>query len=161
MHKGRTYPYHPHQYATEGWFWPGLCPWKIKVALVGSTDPPWNVAAHGWSTISEPGVVSADGTRIEWTILDYGGAGLYKLNIDAICDKSAIPFECLFTGVLFQGLVFYGFAISHRTYPQRTFGQSGFDHYRVPGNPFEFPGPPILIAPATYAEGGSPWTGPG
>jgi len=161
MHKGRLYPYHTFQYATEGWFWPGLCPWKVKVTRVGSMAPPWDVVDPGYNQISQAGV-EVGAKTLSWFVPGVPSSGGYDFLIRAYRSIDGPDYEPTISIEMQASGTPVAMARARRPYPQRSFGVSGMDEWAYLPFPIWFtPGPPIMVQPATYAEGGSPWVGPG
>jgi len=162
MHKGRTYPYLPEYFCVPGFFWPGFVPWKIKlVATSASKPPPWSAIPLNYVGISGSGEPDSTANEVQWILDNTGLPFGYDFDFTAGPD--------LITGsggiAMILNLNYLGNRISQAwdilPFPQYRFGINGFANITPPPPPPFTTGLNMVVSVANYAEGGSPWHGPG
>ena len=157
-HRGRTYPYHPDLYATEAWFWPGFCPWKLYGEATAELFPPWVLIPPTWTGVSEAGVTSTD-----YKVISYRFS--IPLTVPPLYFKVSMQLRGLRPDRKAHWKIFlpdpgphYAVAWLNQSYPQRVVSCGGFPFF-LPAPPYTpDTGPALMFRPATYAEGGSPWS---
>lgn len=157
MHRGMAYPYHPSYWSTTAWFWPGFVPWKMRMYIQGPQEAPWDAVLFNTWCVSEPGAPSADFSNIAYQfVYPPPVAPIYFALILDQVEGTGVKKARWRMSIGQQGN-WWSQAFAFQTFPQREVKLEGFE-YSVPVPPFtSVAGPSILLRPATYAEGGSPW----
>lgn len=160
MHKGRTYPFHPTFWSTEGWFWPGFVPWK----LLGCATPPfngaWNNIPIGWTGLSFEGQPSDDRTSILYQFIVKPGVPVYRLWVIMELEDVGHVKRCKWTVLLRRATLNIQSAECRQEFPQRQVLTSLADEWcSVEGYPSD-PPPLFTFQPANYGQGGDPWPPP-
>jgi len=157
MHRGRPYPYHKTYWATEAWFWPGFVPHKMHLEMgVGAVEP-WNVIPQGHKAVSEVGT-HADPPKIMRYHYDLETEPQAKL--DVYLDKFEFGgrWYARWRAVLeVYGIVYTATATALQAYPQLVVSIDRFDESYDVLHGFVVPGPPLILRPATYVQGGDPY----
>lgn len=158
MHKGRRYPFHPTFWVLWNYFWPGFMPWKMNWSAGGLFDafitftgnPPYPV-------ISDPGEIIDPGhIRYTWPVTWPALCDSFALDIYSelrFVDQRWVTWhaQCFLSSVLVQE----GFlSVNEPQYSPQIEGewqQALSDHFEpVTGD--------LVFFPATYKQGGSPWS---
>lgn len=157
MHKGRPYPYHPSYWATEGWFYRGFMPWRMKLTVTSAMVNPWDCLPIGYTAISDPGVPSLDSKVIYYDWIEIGLFFPVNFRLTAKKETLAGSDICSWRGDMrfHDGQHVAGF--ESQVYPQRVV-YLNFMRIVVPVPVTDF-GSNIcmMFEPASYEEGGSPW----
>jgi hypothetical protein len=158
MHRGNPYPYHPTYWATEAWFFPGYVPWKLRLAFYPNNPPPWLLFPFGQSYVTEAGVVDDPADTIAYTMRTIIDGALVILQIGLWKEVvNGTPWAVWGMELEVAGQL-WSRAGAKQLYPQRVVACDEFD-FSIPMPPYQNSDPPLLnIRPATYAEGGSPWS---
>jgi hypothetical protein len=158
MHRGRPYPFHPTYWATEAWFWRGHCPWKMTVHFNGFTDEPWSFIPPGFDGLSDAGRHPLNPTEISYDFLVVDGTPPLTLTVTLDRIGSHPNYRARWRAFLRADYAWdYSVAFGVQQYPQRIISIDQFD-YSVPVLPYtSTAGPPLILRPADYATGGSPW----
>lgn len=158
MHRGRPYPRHPTYWATEAWFWPGFVPWKLVMYAGSFVDAPWDLIPPFWTGISDPGYHDSKPLVIAYDF--FVAAGTPPVRFRVLLDRIGTPgnFQARWRGELCHIIGFpLSTAFAVQPYPQTVVELVSFD-YSEPEPPYTYTdGPLISLAPANYAEGGSPY----
>lgn len=156
-HKGRTYPYAVHYWATEGWFWPGFVPWRMHLLFASAPGLPWSLLSPGTELISDPVIYQNRDRRARYTFTIVSGL-VYVLTVDLQVVSKGINGLVSWFLTMKQASVVQGTAMELQPYPQRVvFSDATIQTYPgcVSGGGVCPTG--YVFRPATYAEGGSPY----
>lgn len=157
MHRGKIYPYHPAFWTAPAWFWPGFVPWKLRATVGDTLPPPWNVLFDGLVSVSEPGEPSADYGSVEYLIPCPPLANLYQLVVTLDLHGTGANRSARWRMTIGQNGIGWATAFALQPYPQYLCKCESWD-YTIPAPPYtSASGPDIVLLPATYAQGGSPW----
>ena len=155
MHAGKSYPFHPVYWVTEGWFWPGFCPWKLDLDVYNNGSPPWNIFHSGYFETSEPGIISNNRQSVAYPFTAHFPS--YALRVILDTTTFAGVKQCRWTMSLLSGVVEWARAVELKPVPQyRIFNRTWT--YVMPDPPYTANDPPpYQVTPSPYFIGGSPW----
>lgn len=157
MHRGKDYPYAPEYWATEGFFWPGFVPWKMRSFLSVSQASPWDALLVPFNQISAVVEYVPDRTQCAY---------VWTLDTPSVPDHLRLSLEQLdLSGTLYNvwkaQLITAGMPIADawlfQENPQYVCAGAGTRWWDVFDPSTSPAGPDLNFLPATYAEGGSPW----
>jgi hypothetical protein len=158
MHRGRPYPYHPLYWSTEAWFWRGFVPWKLKVTQLGTSFFPWDQWYATSPVISFEGEAPGDAKRMDY-VADVGDGTHYRRLIISLDKVDIGPTSyARWRMTMTDGGPGWCTAYALQPFPQRVVFVDSWD-YTLPTPPYTCPTVPLIqCEPATYAEGGSPYS---
>lgn len=157
MHRGRVHPYHPTYWGTEAWFWPGFVPWKLHLLMGTGAVPPWDVIPEGHMAVSLAGTHDSAPKEMRYH---------WDLNTDPQARLDVLLDKWQFGGRIYArwraiieayGVVYTATATALQSYPQRIVSIDRFDDSLDVVHGIVVPGPPLILRPATYGQGGSPY----
>ena len=157
MHAGRQYPFHPTYWATEAWFWPSFVPWKLTAQRSSTDRYPWNAADLDTPKVSAPAVISSNRKVASFSI-DVSSPMLpcyLTVAMDKFTVSGTDTARWRMT-INFGGTVEYT-AYKLQAFPQRNVLCDSWDFVLPDDLPGGTPLPNIVLIPATYADGGTPW----
>lgn len=155
MHKGRTYPYHPVYWVTEGWFWPGYCPWKVTLDVFNNGNPPWNIYTSGYGEVSQPGFISTNRLFVRYDFTYHAPAFGLQLFLDSPVISGVK--QCRWLMRLVSGVVTWAEAVRLKPIPQRSVFNNLWPLV-YPAMPYTATAsPPYQFTATNYSLGGSPW----
>ena len=157
MHKGKQYPFNPKYWVCQGAYWPEFMPWKMRIArgfffsygfITGNPD--------GSPLVSEPCEVFEPSTLLyRWPVTWSTSADEYVLTVD---DEEHLGLQTVvfhFQVRLLGATAAEGYFGASVPFTGTNFIDMPF--YLDPYTP-TFPLGTVWFTPATYAQGGSPWT---
>jgi hypothetical protein len=158
MHKGKTYPYAPAYWATELQFWPGFVPWKMLGFLDEPTDYPWSLLAPHWRQVSNPMVAVPDFTQALWhfPIVDVPYIDEVVVSIEMLSDAHGK--YGVWRAVAYYLEILLGSAWLYVDFPQYVCDGSSKRWWKTADRSIPPDGSFLNFTPATYAQGGSPWS---
>lgn len=158
MHKGRFYPYLPQFWATECMFWPGHVPWKFLGVVNIAVSDGWENIDPDFDAVSVPGDPGIDAKvpTWSWALSAPSAADLLTLSIQKKA-YAGVAYAS-WKASLWIGASRVAQAWFFQPSPLYICGTDG-TQWRLTEDPSSsLDGPWLNFAPATYAQGGSPWS---
>lgn len=157
MHRGKTYPYLPEYWSTEAWFFPGFVPWKMWVESGGNLEGAWMNLPQDFVCVTDPGIPGPTYFNPLWEHLFYVSEDEVLLQIFLSKGYHAeVPIAQWDLRLWVNGLQVAG-GRAAQSYPQFQVYVTDPELRRIDDEGNDLGPLDLLIRPATYAEGGSPW----